>query len=79
MRGSHADYRRAHPARAALIVEVAEPSLADRVVEVYRNPGPDLTASFGWRYSAVERVHPPAALTLLELPQAAVHVAALLP
>ena len=103
VRGHHADYRHAHPARAALIVEVAESSLAfdraqkgslyaragipdywivnlvDRVVEVYRNPGPDVTASFGWRYSAVERVRPPATLTLLQLPQAAVHVAALLP
>jgi Uma2 family endonuclease len=102
VRGSHADYRRAHPAWAALIVEVAESSLAfdraqkgglyaragipdywivnlvDRVVEVYRNPGPDLTASFGWRYSAVERVRPPATLALLELPQAVVRVAALL-
>jgi Uma2 family endonuclease len=103
VRGRHADYRHAHPARAALIVEVAESSLAfDRtrkgslyaragiadywivnleecVVEVYRDPGPDLTAPFGWRYSSVERVRPPATLTLLELPQAAVRVAALLP
>jgi Uma2 family endonuclease len=103
VRGGHADYRRAHPARAALIVEVAESSLAfdraqkgslyaragiadywivnlvDRVVEVYRNPGPDLTAPFGWRYASVERFRPPAALALLELPQAAVPVAALLP
>jgi Uma2 family endonuclease len=103
VRGRHADYRHAHPARAALIVEVAESSLAfdrtrkgslyaragiadywivnleERVVEVYRDPGPDLTAPFGWRYSSVERVRPPATLTLLELPQAAVRVAALLP
>ena len=103
VRGRHTDYRHAHPARAALIVEVAESSLAfdraqkgslyaragiadywivnlvDSVVEVYRDPGPDLTAPFGWRYSSVERFRPPATLTLLELPQAAVPVAALLP
>jgi Uma2 family endonuclease len=103
VRGRHADYRHAHPARAALILEVAESSLAfdrvqkgslyaragvadywivnlvDSVVELYRNPAPDLTAPFGWRYSSVERFRPPATLTLLELPQAAVPVAALLP
>jgi Uma2 family endonuclease len=103
VRGRHADYRDAHPARAALVVEVAESSLAfdrvqkgslyaragiadywivnleDRVVEVYRDPIPDLTAPFGWRYSSVERMRPAALLTLLHLPQAAVPVAALLP
>jgi Uma2 family endonuclease len=103
VRGSRADYRHAHPARPALIIEVAESSLAfdraqkgslyaragiadywivnlvDCLVEVYRDPGPDLTAPFGWRYSSVERFRPPATLTLLELPQATVPVAALLP
>jgi len=103
VRGSHADYRRAHPVPAALIVEIADSSLAfdraqkgslyaragitdywivnlvDRAVEVYRDPAPDLTAAFGWRYSSVERVHPPASLTLLELSRARVAVAALLP
>jgi Uma2 family endonuclease len=54
-------------------------NLVDQVVEVYRNPEPDVTAAFGWRYAAPERVRPPATLTLLELPQSAVRVAALLP
>ena len=54
-------------------------NLVDCLVEVYRDPGPDLTAPFGWRYSSVERFRPPATLTLLELPQATVPVAALLP
>ena len=67
VRGHHADYRHAHPVRAALIVEV------------YRDPGTDLTAPFVWRFSSVERFRPPATLTLLELPQATVPVAALLP
>jgi Uma2 family endonuclease len=103
VRGRHVDYRGAHPARAALIVEVAESSLTfdrvqkgslyaragivdywivnlvDRLVEVYRDPGPDLTAPFGWRYASVERLRPPAALTLLGVPAAAISVAALLP
>jgi len=103
VRGRHADYRHAHPARAALIVEVAESSLSfdrtqkgslyaragiadywivnleDRVVEVYRDPGPDLTAPFGWRYGSVERFRPPAAVTPLDVPAAPVPVASLLP
>ena len=103
VRGRHGDYRDAHPARAALIVEVAESSLTfdrvqkgslyaragivdywivnlvDRLVEVYRDPGPDLTAPFGWRYGSVERFRPPAALTLLRVPAASIPVAALLP
>ena len=102
VRGRHADYREAHPARAALIVEVAETSLTfdrvqkgslyaragivdywivnlvDRLVEVCRDPGPDLTAPFGWRYASVQRFRPPAALTLLAVPAAPIPVAALL-
>jgi Uma2 family endonuclease len=103
VRGRHADYRHAHPARAALIIEVAESSLAfdrkhkgsvyaragiedywivnleDRVVEVYREPGPDLTAPFGWRYTAVTRFRPPDSVTPLAVPAAPVLVTALLP
>jgi Uma2 family endonuclease len=103
VRGSPADFRYAHPARPALVIEVAESSLQfdrvtkgslyaragivdywivnliDRVVEVYRDPGPDLTAPFGWRYASVERFRQPAALTLLVVPAAPIPVAALLP
>ena len=103
VRGSRTDYRHAHPARAALIVEVAESSLAfdriqkgslyaragivdywivnlvDRVLEVYRDPGADLTAPFGWRYTSVERVRQPDAVTPLGVLAAPVPVAALLP
>jgi Uma2 family endonuclease len=103
VRGSRADYRHAHPSRAALIIEVAESSLAfdrtqkgslyaragiadywivnleGRVVEVYRDPGPDLTAPFGWRYVSVERFRPPAAVTPLAVPARPVRVAELLP
>jgi Uma2 family endonuclease len=101
--GRHVDYRHAHPARAALIVEVAESSLAfdrkqkgslyaragiaeywivnleDRVVEVYRDPGPDLTAPFGWRYTSVDRFRPGDSVTPLGVPAAPVAMAALLP
>ena len=103
VRGRHVDYRHAHPTRAALIVEVAESSLAfdrtqkgslyaragiadywivnleDRVLEVYREPGPDLTAPFGWRYTSLTRSRPPESITPLGVPAAPVPVAALLP
>ena len=101
--GRHGDYRHAHPARAALIVEVAESSLAfdrtqkgslyaragiadywivnleERVVEVYRHPGPDLTAPVGWRYTSVDRFRPGEWVTPHDVPAAPLAVAALLP
>jgi hypothetical protein len=54
-------------------------NLEDRVVEVYRDPGANLTAPFGWRYTSVERFRAPGALTPLGVPAAPVPVAALLP
>lgn len=103
VRGRHADYRHAHPTRAALIIEVAESSLAfdriqkgslyarggvadywivnleDRVVEVYRDPGPDVIAPFGRRFTSVTRFRSPDSVTPLDVPAAPVPVAALLP
>ena len=103
VRGSLADYRHAHPARPALIVEVAEASLrfdriekgslyaragivdywivnlVDRVLEVYREPGADVTAPYGWRYMSVERFTPPSAVAPVGVPTAPIPVAALLP
>jgi Uma2 family endonuclease len=103
VRGSRADYRDAHPARPALIIEVAESSLAfdrvqkgslyaragiadywivnleDRVVEVYHDPGADLTAPFGWRYTSVDRLRPGVSVRPLGVPAAPLAVAALLP
>ncbi len=103
VRGARADYRHAHPARPALIIEVCESSLSfdrvqkgslyaragiadywivnleDGIVEIYRDPGPDLTAPFGWRYTAVTRLRPPESVTPLGVPAAPVPVAALLP
>jgi Uma2 family endonuclease len=104
VRGSLTDYRHAHPARPALIIEVAETSLrfdriekgslyaragivdywivnlVDRVVEVYRDPGADLTAPYGWRYMSVERLTPPSSVAAIGVPAAApIPIAALLP
>jgi len=101
--GALTDYRHAHPARPALIIEVAETSLrfdriekgslyaragivdywivnlVDRVVEVYRDPGADVTAPYGWRYMSVERFTPPSAVAPLGVPATPIPVAALLP
>jgi len=83
--GSRADYRYAHPARPALIIEVAESSLRwivnliDRVVEVSRGPGPDLTAPYGWRYLSVERFGAPRTITPIGVPAAPIPVASLIP
>ncbi len=103
VRGSRADFRHSHPARPALIIEVAESSLAfDRVakgslyarggvvdywivnliegvVEVYRDPDADVTAPYGWRYMAAERIAPPGSVTALGVPATPIPVAALLP
>jgi len=54
-------------------------NLVDRVLEVYRHPGPDLAASFGWRYASAEVFGREASVSPLALPGAHVHVADLLP
>ena len=101
--GAWSDYRAGHPSRPALVVEVAESSLAfdredkgslyarggvrdywivnlvDRALEVYRDPGPDPTASYGWRYRTVEQRRPGTAVSPLALPAIRVEVSDLLP
>jgi Uma2 family endonuclease len=101
--GEWAEYRAAHPSCPALVIEVAETSLAfdrgekgslyarggirdywvvnlvDRVLEVYREPEPDSTAPYGWRYGSVQRVMRDAVVSPLALPTMRVAVAALLP
>ena len=54
-------------------------NLVDRVLEVYRDPGPDTSAAFGWRYRSVTRLAPPATVAPLALPGASLPVADLLP
>ncbi|MDO8479828.1 MAG: Uma2 family endonuclease [Candidatus Rokubacteria bacterium] len=54
-------------------------NLVDRVLEVYRHPGPDPAASFGWRYSPAEVFGRKASVSPLALPGAHIRVANLLP
>jgi Uma2 family endonuclease len=54
-------------------------NLEDRVVEVYHDPGADLTAPFGWRYTSVDRLRPGDSVRPLGVPAAPLAVAALLP
>ncbi len=83
--GRPADYRHAHPTRPVLAVEVAESSLDfDRqhkgsLFEVHRDPAPDSSAPYGWRYRSVTTLAPPAAVAPLAFPAVQVAVADLLP
>ena len=54
-------------------------NLVDRVLEVYRDPGPDPTASFGWRYQSVGVFERGASVSPLSLPAARIRVTDLLP
>jgi Uma2 family endonuclease len=54
-------------------------NLAEGVLEVYRDPQPDPSAAYGWRYRSVSRLAPPAAVAPLALPSARIPVADLLP
>ena len=100
--GSPADYRHAHPARAALAVEIADSSLAfdrehkgslyaragirdywivnlvDRVLEVYREPAPEPSAPYGWRFQSVVRLVSGTAVAPLAFPERQFLVADLL-
>jgi Uma2 family endonuclease len=92
-----------HPSRPALVVEVADSSLAldrehkgslyararlpeywivnlvDRVIEVYRNPGPDAGALYDWAYRGVLTLGPDEHVTPLPDPLARILAADLLP
>ena len=61
------------------IVDYWVVNLVDEVLEVYRDPAPDPSTAFGWRYQLVTRLKPPATVTLLGVPSCRVAVAALLP
>src|SRR5438128_4275706 len=54
-------------------------NLVDRVLEVYRDPGADVTAPYGWRYLSVERFTPPSSVAPVGVPATPIPVAALLP
>ena len=54
-------------------------NLVDRVLEVYREPVPDSTAPFGWRYAHREVFDASARVTPLAVPVASIPVSRLLP
>jgi Uma2 family endonuclease len=54
-------------------------NLIARVLEVYRDPGPDPSALYGWRYRSVATLPPSAVAVPLALPSAPITVADLLP
>jgi Uma2 family endonuclease len=92
-----------HPSRPALVVEIADSSLAfdrthkgslyararlseywivnlaDRMLEVYRNPCPDNRALYGWAYSPMLTLGPGEHIVPLVAPSARILVADLLP
>lgn len=54
-------------------------NLIDRALEVYRDPGLDLSAPYGWRYRSVQTLTPPAVIVPLALPSVQIAVINLLP
>ncbi len=54
-------------------------NLVDRVLEVYRDPVPDPSAPYGWRYGSVQTQTPPALVSPLALPSIRIAVTDLLP
>ncbi len=54
-------------------------NLIDRLVEVYRDPGPDPAEPYGWRYRSLQTAAPPATVAPLALAPARIAVADLLP
>jgi Uma2 family endonuclease len=54
-------------------------NLGERVLEVYREPGPDPSAPCGWSYRSVVGLTPPAVVALAAVSAARVAVADLLP
>ena len=92
-----------HPSQPALVVEVADSSLAldrehkgslyararlpeywivnlvDRVLEVYRESGPDAGAQYGWAYRVLRTLRADERVTPLAAPSARIPIADLLP
>ncbi|HEY7648246.1 MAG TPA: Uma2 family endonuclease [Methylomirabilota bacterium] len=72
------DYKGSLYARAGL-AEYWILNLGDRSLEVYRNPGRDSDAAFGWRYESIETVSGDGLVEPLATPGRRVRVADLLP
>ena len=54
-------------------------NLVDRLLDVYREPAPDSTAPFGWRYARSEVFEASARVTPLAVPGSSIPVSHLLP
>jgi len=54
-------------------------NLVERVLEVYRDPAPDASAIYGWRYRSVTALRPPEVVVPLAFPSSPIAVADLLP
>ncbi|PYN50934.1 MAG: hypothetical protein DME00_03565 [Candidatus Rokuibacteriota bacterium] len=54
-------------------------NLVDRVLEIYRDPGPDPSALYGWRYRSVTTLTPPAFAVPLGFASSRIAVTDLLP
>jgi Uma2 family endonuclease len=54
-------------------------NLVDRVLEVYRDPAPDTSAPYSWRYRTVERLTAAATVSPLALPSVRIPVRYFLP
>src|SRR6266850_4923184 len=54
-------------------------NLIDRVLEVYRDPGPEPSAFYGWQYRSVTTLAPPAVVVPLAFASSRIAVADLLP
>ena len=54
-------------------------NLVDRVLEVYRDPEPDPSAPYGWRYRSITALAPPAVVAPLAFTSRRIAVADLLP
>ncbi|MBI1846992.1 MAG: Uma2 family endonuclease [Candidatus Rokubacteria bacterium] len=54
-------------------------NLVDRVLEIYRDPGPDTSGVYGWRYRSVASLRPPEVAVPLAFPSSQIAVADLLP
>jgi len=101
--GRARDRRNAKPSRLALVVEIADSSLAldreykgslyararipdywivnlvDRVLEVYRDPGPDAAARYAWAYGSIQTIRPGEQVSPVAAPSARISIADLLP
>jgi len=54
-------------------------NLVDRVLEVHRDPAPDIEAPYGWAYASIETLSSGAAIAPLAAPASPIAVTSLLP